>query len=87
MSGGSNPFLAKRRVSISTAPKKTSRHIVMSISTPPMLKLVRNISRANSIRIAPMAAATKFSTPPMTAIATTMLICKIMILFGVTIVT
>ena len=68
-----------------TMPKNTSRQIVMSISTPPMTKLLRSISSTISMRIAPMAAAMKLSTPPITAIATTRLICRRKRLFGVTI--
>ena len=65
-------------------PKKTSRQIVMSISWPPMTKLLRRSSSTTSMMMAPMAAATKLSTPPMTAIATTRLICSRKRLFGVT---
>ena len=65
-------------------PKNTSRQTVMSISTPPMTKLLRSISSTTSMRIAPMAAAMKLSTPPITAIATTRLIWSRNRLFGVT---
>ena len=49
----------------------------------PNHELFPSISRMNSIMIAPIAAAAKFSRPPITAIATTRLICIIIRLLGV----
>src|SRR5215472_15830051 len=77
------PLRMKRSVSMSTSPKKTRRHTDMSIVTPANEMLLRRASSANSMTQPPIAAATMLSSPPMTAIAITRLICSKSRMFGV----